>query len=327
MVSLAVGLLLLAAFVSVLQQCRRQFAVDESLSSLQDNARQALAILVPDLEQAGFYGISSAGEPRLVSGGLVLAHGAGLGQPDARGMVPAAPGLPSGAHDCGANFAVDVGLPVQGNNNAYGTGIEAPDCAPTAVAGGARLGADTLTVRHASSAVTSPLAGRLQLYSSRLMAHASLDVFADGHAPGVTNADAEIRDLEVRSYYVANNAVDRKGWPALRVKALTESRGAVQFRDEEMLPGVEDLQVEFGSVDPGSPGSTPAFAPPGSETPRRHIVAVRVWLRIRADRTESGYLDARALRYSDVVFVPTASESRQRRMLIERTVALRNHRE
>lgn len=327
MVSLAVGLLLLAAFISVLQQCRQQFAVDESLASLQDTARQAMSILVPDIEQAGFYGFSSTGEPRWVRGGRVLAHGVELGQPDSRDLTPPVAGLPAGAHDCGTNFAVDVALPVQGNNNVYGAGVNARDCAPTAVAGGARLGADSLTVRHASRSLAVPLAGRLQLYSQRLLAHASLDLFADGHAPDVTNDDAQIRDLEVRSYYIANNSVDRQGWPALRVKALTESRGAAQFRDEELLTGVEDLQVEFGSVDPGTPGAVPTFAPPDGAASRRRVVAVRLWLRIRADRTENGYFDPRPLRYSDVVFVPDAAEARQRRMLVERTVALRNLRE
>ncbi len=66
--------------------------------------------------------------------------------------------------------------------------------------------------------------------------------------PAPVDAHTEVRDVEVRTYYVANNSVGRRGWPALRVKTLTESRGAAQFRDEEVLPGVEDLQVEFGVV-------------------------------------------------------------------------------
>ena len=60
-----------------------------------------------------------------------------------------------------------------------------------------------------------------------------------------------MRDLEVRTYYIANEfRGQRPDWPALRVKSLTESGGAAQFRDEEILPGVEDLQVEFGSARP-----------------------------------------------------------------------------
>ena len=136
-----------------------------------------------------------------------------------------------------------------------------------------------------------------------------------------------MRNLEVRKYYVANDSVDRPQWPALRIKALTESRGAAQFRDEEVLPGVEDLQVELGVRDPADAEGRLSFVAPDFPALRaRAVVAVRIWLRIRADRTEAGYFDARPLRYADVEFVPDALESRQRRLLVQRTVALRNPR-
>jgi hypothetical protein len=54
------------------------------------------------------------------------------------------------------------------------------------------------------------------------------------------------------------------------------------------------------------------------------VVAVRLWLRIRADVTEAGFSDDRSLTYANVSYSPTAAEAKSRRMLIERTVALRN---
>ena len=54
-----------------------------------------------------------------------------------------------GAHDCGANFAVDLALAIKDPTIASRR-RDARDCAPTASAGGARAGTDTLTVRHAS---------------------------------------------------------------------------------------------------------------------------------------------------------------------------------
>ncbi len=56
----------------------------------------------------------------------------------------------------------------------------------------------------------------------------------------------------------------------------------------------------------------------------QRVSAVRLWLRIRADTTERGFVDTRVLEYSDASFAPSATESSQRRLLIERTVALRN---
>ena len=135
-----------------------------------------------------------------------------------------------------------------------------------------------------------------------------------------------MRDLEVRKYYIANDSVDRHHWPALRVKALTESRGAAQFRDEEVLPGVEDLQVEFGVRDPEDRAGPAEFRRPGFPG----LAQPHRWLRYACGcefapiAPRAGYFDARPLQYADVDFVPDARESRQRRLLVQRTVALRN---
>ena len=300
MISLTLGLLLVAAFLVVLQRCRASFAVNESLARQQDAARHALSVLVPDIEHAGFYGFA---------------------------RVPAVTGaLPSGIHACGTDFATSLDVPVQASDNLYRLGAGARDCTPTDSAGGARTGSDTLTLRHASSNTVAPRAGRLQLYSRSLAIAAPPILFSDGRAPGPTDADHEVRDVEVRTYYIANNSVNRPGWPALRLKALTESRGAAQFRDEEILPGVEDLQVEIGVATLAADGTARvSYVSPNSARVRDgNVIAVRLWLRIRADVTEPGFLDERSLAYANVDYTPTAAESKQRRLLVERTVALRN---
>lgn len=303
MIALMLGLFLVAAFLFVLQRCRAGFATNESLARLQDAARHALSVLVPDIEHAGFYGFTRTPVSRLVGA------------------------LPAGIHACGTNFAILLSVPAQGSDNLYRAGDGARDCEPTASAGGARIGSDTLTVRHASQDAAEPHAGRLQVYSQTLSSAGPLLLFAEGRAPGPVDPDHVVRDLEVRTYYIANNSVERPAWPALRVKALTESRGAAQFRDEEILPGVEDLQVEMGVARSNAADGTTRvqYVPPDSPWVREGIVvAVRLWLRIRADATEPGFHDDRTLSYANVRFTPTETEAKQRRMLIERTVALRN---
>ncbi len=300
LVALVLGLLLIAAFLAAFSQARVSFAAHESLASVQDSARHALSVLVDDLEHAGSFGF--------VGGPGTRAEGA----------------LPPGAEDCWRGIG-DLALPVRGSNNAFVAGPSAAACAPTASAGGARPGADSLGIRRASRSPTAPLAGRVQIYARRLASREPLQMFANGRAPGPVDRDNEIRDLEARVYYVANDSVGRPGWPALRVKALTESRGAPQFRDEEVMPGVEDLQVEFGIAAAVDGVRRVRFVPPDSaELPAARIVAVRLWLRIRAEVTEPGYLDDAPLDYADAHFVPSGGEARQRRMLVERTVALRN---
>jgi type IV pilus assembly protein PilW len=329
LVAMVIGLTLIAAFLVVLERSRREFAVDESLAGLQDSARHALAVISTDIEHAGFYGFAR-GRVLLTRGGVtavVVAADTALFQPTPSSPALPVAGLPAGAHDCGVNFAVDLLRAAQGADNHYALGTDASDCAPTGTAGGAAPGSDTLTLRHASLATAVPRAGRLQVYSTARAENGPLRVFADGLAPGPVDADHEIRDLEVRSYYVANNSVARRGWPALRVKSLTESRGAAQFRDEEVMPGVEDLQVEFLVAAPDGAGQVlRSVAADSPRAERERIVAVRLWLRIRADSTEGGYRDARPLAYANVTFTPSAAEARQRRLLVERTVALRNAR-
>lgn len=301
MIALALGLTLLAAFLVVLQQCRARFSANDSLARLQDGARHALSVLVPDIEHAGFYGFSQLAP-------------AGIGGP-----------LPPGIDACGRGFAVDLVEPVQGTDNTFTLEGATRDCAPTASAGGARDGSDTLTIRHASLDTVAPHAGRLQMYSQALAVTGSPVLFADGRAPGPVDDTHEIRNLDVRTYYIANSSVERPGWPALRVKSLTEAGGSAQFRDEEILPGVEDLQVEFGVARAQDGVARVQYVAPGASLSREaRIVAVRLWLRIRADATESGFEDDSALSYANVAFSPTPFEARQRRVLIDLTVALRN---
>jgi len=301
MVAMALGLTLLAAFLAVLQQCQARFAANESLARLQDAGRQALSVLVPDIEHAGFYGFTNQPSRRI----------AGT--------------LPAGIGDCGANFALDLRPTVQGSDNSFQLGADARDCAPTATADGARAGADTLTVRHASLNLATPHAGRLQVYSSRLRSAGPLVMFGDGRAPGVVDADHVVRDLDVHSYYIANSSVGEPGKPALRIKSLTESAGAAQFRDEEIVAGVEDLQIELGVASLASGALRTYFVAPDSPRVREgSIVAVRLWLRIRADATEPGYRDDRDFVYANVHFIPTLAEAAQRRLIVERTVALRD---
>ena len=167
----------------------------------------------------------------------------------------------------------------------------------------------------------------MQLYSRGPAGHGLVTLFADGQAPGPIDGKSEIRDLEVHRYYIANNSVERRGWPALRVKALTESRGAVQFRDDEILPGVEDLQVEFGVVDPAAaPWQIRFVAPDFPRLREQRMVAVRLWLRVRADNTEGGFHDSLHRQYADVDFTPAGDDARHRRIVIQRTVTLRNAR-
>jgi hypothetical protein len=114
----------------------------------------------------------------------------------------------------------------------------------------------------------------------------------------------------------------------LRVKAVTRAGTGLVFDDEEVMPGVEDLQVQFGIARSAEPsGRAARYVDPGfPELTTAQVVAVRIWLRIRADEAEPLFEDARTYQYAGVVYTPSGAETHFRRVLMTRTVAVRNAR-
>jgi hypothetical protein len=113
------------------------------------------------------------------------------------------------------------------------------------------------------------------------------------------------------------------------------------------MPGVEDFQVQFGidtgdydndgSIDPdadlngdGIPESdgraTRYVNPDFPDLDRVQVVSVRVWVRLRAEQRDPGFVDDRTYRYADVEYTPAGDERNFRRLLLSRTIALRNAR-
>jgi type IV pilus assembly protein PilW len=353
MVALTIGSLLIVGAVTVYSNSRSTFAVNEAVARLQDEARFALTLLEPDIELAGYFGFTNTPETlQLVRGAdpdVVLAGAMALRQRPLPPLDPTpapAPSLAASAHDCGINFAIDVLSPVQGSDGRFELGPAARDaCDP--FGDGAVDGADTLTIRRASSTPVSARAGRVQIMASRLRSRTSQMIFADGTAPAPLDADHRVHDLVVRTYYLSRDSEERPGVPSLRVKALAESGGQPVFVDSEVLSGVEDLQIQFGidtgdydgdgSLDPGADvdgdgmpetdgRATRYVSPDFPGLDRAQVVAVRLWLRLRSEQAEPGFQDDRSYRYADIQYTPAGAERRFRRLLVTRTIVLRNSR-
>jgi hypothetical protein len=131
-----------------------------------------------------------------------------------------------------------------------------------------------------------------------------------------------MHDLEVSVFYVSADSTGQRGLPSLRRKRLIGGTRPA-FQDEELVTGVEDLQVEFGLDDPGDADDavdrwvTPAGIPL-DDTPR----AIRLWIRARSDTPENTSVDQPAITYSNRA-APSVS-SRFRRKLASRVIELRN---
>jgi type IV pilus assembly protein PilW len=330
LIAMAITVTVVAGVLGMYAQLRDTYRVNERVARIQEQGRVALATIESDIELAGYYGFTNSAEAvRFVRGASPHATLATASRMRQFALRPGEPEpapiavLPAGAHGCGVNFAVDVMLPVQGSTGrpAFGRGAT---CG--AYRGRAQPRADGLTLRRVETEASAPEMGRIQVYASRLASRTNQLMFADGRAPGVIDIDHRVYNVVVRSYYVARDSVGQNGFPALRVKSLTRSGTAALFDDDEVMTGVEDLQVQF-AVDAEATGRATRYVNPDfADLSRLQVVAVRVWLRIRADEPEVGFDDAQTYCYGDVAYTPAGAERRFRRVLMSRTVALRNAR-
>jgi|JRYD01.1.fsa_nt_gb type IV pilus assembly protein PilW len=337
LVALAIGSVLIVGAVYVYSQSRSSYRVSDATSRLQEDARYALSIIEPDVQLAGYYGFSNSPDDfKYITGGSTA------------GVVPASrmqaasaalAGLASGFQDCGNNFAVNLVATVEGSNDTYALGCGAQ-------AGGAEANTDTLTIRRASRvAQAAATANRLQLLVSRL-SPTNQYMLSDGSlpaSPALAADTVQVRDLVVRSYYISADSEGpaRAGLPALRVKTLLDDG----FDDEQVMPGVEDLQVQFGIdtgdydndgvIDPGldadsngipdAPrGIATRYVDPDALPVGFQVVSVRIWLMMRSAQFEAGFVDGRTYDYAGKSVTPNDGN---RRMLVSRTIQLRNARQ
>ncbi|HKE44700.1 MAG TPA: PilW family protein [Steroidobacteraceae bacterium] len=298
LVALAIGSILIAGAVFVYMQSRNSYAVNDSVSRLQETARFAMSVIEPDVRMGGNWGLLN--DPELVTGRAAQTAGAVL---------------PGNANKCGTNFAVDLFTTIEGTNAGYTFGVaRQPACNPNGA--GAQANTDTLIVRRATGNPVAATAGRVQVWSTRT----SGGLFTNGAAPAAAvPPGGQVNDVIVNAYYISRDSDGRPGVPSLRRKSLV---AGPDFQDQEIVSGVEDLQVQFGIDPTGSAGIATRYVNPGAALPvGTQIVAVRLWIMTRADATEVGYRDTTNYQYANRNFTPNDAF---RRVLFTRTIQLRN---
>jgi type IV pilus assembly protein PilW len=311
MVALIIGSFLIIGAVTVYVQSRNTYAVNETVARLQENARYVISTLEPDLREASFWGLMN--DPWLLEGTV--------------GNSPIAPAI---GNSCGLDFTIDLRQPIEGINSDFTL-----PCAAGPAGSAASATADTVIVRRADEESVAADDQRVQIFTT--VGGANSRVFNSDTAPGAIVVDpvlgpqAAVHDLIVRAYYISQSS-SQPGMPSLRRKNLIAGPA---YQDEEILPGVEDLQVQFGierGTDLDGNGDADAFTgtamryvnpdDPALDDTEVQIVAVRLWLLLRADTPEVGFTDTRTYNYADVAaFQPNDSF---RRLLVSRTIQIRN---
>jgi type IV pilus assembly protein PilW len=300
MIAMLLALVATAGALALVARGRAMHRTGEAVAQIEEATDAAFTIMAEELQLAGYLGMADPGSP--------VEGSSAIGFAETREL--------SVSGGCGESLAHDIDTPVTAADGAYRVDAIASLRCAAGPRGRVVPGSDTLTLRHASAAAAAPDAGRLQFETSPGAAR----LMADGNAH--LGGNTRIHDLEVSVFYVSADSSAQPGWPSLRRKRLVGgSRPA--FQDEELVTGVEDLQVEFG-LDDAEDGDdaidrwiTPAGLPT-SDTMR----AVRLWIRVRSDTPESPIIDLPALAYSNRAEPPIAS--RYRRKLTSRVIELRN---
>ena len=195
-----------------------------------------------------------------------------------------------------------------------------------------------MTKRRASVQPTALEVGRIQVQSTRIQG----ELFELGAVPAaflpVTNhpvtgaPSSATHNLMVNSYYVSPTSTLIPGVPTLRRKTLTVRNGAPFIEDQEVAPGVENIQLQLG-IDIDEDNSVDRYVNPGDDVynpaaagyiPGARVMTARIWILVRGVTTEFGLQDARNYQPGNSNIGQTNDSFR--RLQISKTILLRNAR-
>ncbi|MDP2751938.1 MAG: PilW family protein [Rhodocyclaceae bacterium] len=318
MISITIGLMIIAALVGVLVGSSRSSKTNERTSELQGNGRYALDYLKRELRQAGYRGYSWA-EPSTPTTTIAVTNEC----------------LDGGAANA---FVQNIRQGIWGanDNNPY-----TANCLPAA----SRLRGDVLVTRRVANA---PLTGNtlnntLYFRSS----YAAGEVFLGTGAAALTGAPAitgtPLADfaLQEHVYYIGNggdNGTDTTV-PALRRIALKGSGDicngatvtAATMCDEMVVSGIEHMQVHYGIATTDlntryyNAGDTPDLTGASTLSSQNgwdNVNSVRIWLLARNAKIENGYTNTSSYTMGDITY-PTQNDG-FRRQLFTAVIQLRN---
>ena len=318
MVALAIGSFLIIGAVQIYNQSRQAFVVNESIARVQETAQFAMDTIEADLRMASNWGRNSRG--------LAVEGRSLIGDANPTGLTE-----PVGVNgSCGADWAFNLATAIDGTDNGYGLA-----CAGI---GGSVATSDVVTVRRATVQPSALEDGRLQIQSTRIQGELfESDVVPAAFVP-VTNhpitgaPTSATHNLIVNSYYVSPTSTLIPGVPTLRRKTLTVRAGAPFIEDQEVAPGVENIQLQLG-IDVDEDNTVDRYVQPGDDIynpsaagyiPGARVMTARIWLVVRGVTTEFGLQDNRTYNPGNAN-LGTMNDS-FRRLQVSKTILLRNAR-
>lgn len=304
MISITIGLMIIAALVGVLVSNSRSSKTNDRTSELQSNGRYAMAHLSSELRHAGFHAYTPLSNPILSAAVTVT------------GALPVCGGS--------TDFVTNIRQGIWGGND---NNPFAANC----ISANYRTG-DVLVVRRLADQATPSASGVANTdYLRSSYDQGRVFQFVDAATvPTVTgNAIAENFELWQYVYYIGNDTNDAN-LPALRRVRLQTATDTTpgSMADEMVVSGIEQMQVQYGIFNPTT-GTTQYFDADGitgssvdtGATDWDNVHVVRIWLLSRNAQPETGYANTTSYQMGDLTY--TVNDS-IRRQLFTTVVQLRN---
>jgi len=301
MVALVITLILLAGIGQIFLSSKKSYTLQDSLSRMQENGRYAMDTLSQDLRRAGYWGGNA--DITEIGGTLSLLPEDGTC-------------LGSGNNDWARKLDKKV-FGLNDNRTNYG-------CLPSTTL----PAQDVLLVRFAApwqvGGSTTPTFLNDHFYLRSSLFEGKFFKGSDEASNPITAAAVRTSELVARAYFInpatatGTNKCGGGTVPSLYRLGLANGVPTV----EEVAYGVENLQVQYG-LDTSNDDSVDSYVNAAGPTDPMwdQIIAVRIWLLVRAECPDTGYTN-------DTTYTMGGANSTfndsYRRKLYTSTIRLRN---
>jgi len=303
MISLTIGLVLLAGVLSVFVGMKTTNSQTSSQGALQENGRFALTVLTDDLLREGFWGDMS---DQLNTSALTA--------------IPALAG-----QDCvggglnNATFPVAVGH-FRSLWSATAVNANAMGCINNA-----KLDSDVLQIKRVLSRPIVGNTDNTQYFLNSNTSSGALFVGVGGGVPPAIN-NGQIWQYQHHVYYVRDEVQGATTVPVLMQGVLSVTKG---MRFASLIEGVEMVRYLFG-VDTTGDGAVNAYIPTNMMTSpmwdksgNNNILSIKIFVLVRNILPDNSYSNTKTYQVGDFVFV---ANDNYRRLLLTTTVSSYNAR-
>lgn len=248
MIAMTIGLILLGGVITILTSSQQVYRVNDALARMQENARYAFQVLSRDIRMAGYFGCAGNGAPVVNTlnnpDSFLWKLGQAIDGFEATSSTIWTPALPEGV----------IPSPLGGRDIVVVRGVEGSETKVLQHPGGSPPGSANLKVSVGSGLQTDDIVLVTDCQASAIFQITNINTSSGQdnivHNTGTPTANTpgnytkalgkeftggEIIKVSTRSYFI--RLID--GLPALYRKIGTRNA-------EELVRGVEDMQIEYG---------------------------------------------------------------------------------